>query len=410
MTRLLTGLLFAGLAIPLAAEDAALSKIRALLVPLRAKPFDGPAPRGASPVFTDVKHLLRDWIEAKLREFRDEDDAGAFARELNAEIQSAKLSCNFRAVPPEKGCPDRGEPGYLGEIRIVLGEMLVVTTGVGIVCGFDQSAYAYSLVDGHWKRFWQSETNDYIVGKYVPLNFLGILLSYRDDINRGADPNVRLLLMLARDPAYCESNWYNVYYRAWQLRVDRPEAKLLLEGGEEAFLGNEVDGTVGPGEVLIQYSTHNTYTDFAVRPVIRYYILRNGKLERVAPFALSPHDFADEWMRTDWAISSQWTNPGINLSTLRRMHRKENFEGGTYGNTTHCEKRPEHWQVGIDWMKFDGKTMVDTKHMYFLVRWLPPFRFWMAGVSDHPWSGCTERDPAADEPRTLFPVHLQDRW
>ncbi|HLK18564.1 MAG TPA: hypothetical protein VKT81_06385 [Bryobacteraceae bacterium] len=406
--QLLACLLFAG-SVPLAAENTALSKIRTLLVPMRGKPFDPAGPRGASPAFTEAKHLLREWIESKLRPFRDEDDAQTFARELNADIRSAKLSCNFRAVPPEKGCPDRGDPGYLGEVRIIPGEMLVVTTELGIVCGFDQSAYAYYSIQGQWKRFWQSETNQYVARKYVPLNFLGILLSYRESA-RGSDPNERLLLMLARDPAYCESAWYNVYYRVWRLRVDRPEAQLLLDGSEMANVGYPVDGVVTPDDVLIQYWTSYAYANFDLRPVTRHYILRNGKLEREAPFALSPSDFTDEWMRTDWATSSQWSSAGVNASTLQRMHRKENFEGGSYGNTVHCEKRPEHWQVELEWLDFDGKTMVDRKRVYFLVRWAPPFRFWMAGVSGQPWPGCTERDRAADERKTLFPIHLHERW
>ncbi len=97
-------------------------------------------------------------------------------------------------------------------------------------------------------------------------------------------------------------------------------------------------------------------------------------------------------------------------SSLRRMHRKEHFEGGEYVNTLHCEKRPEHWQVGLDWTSFEGGRMVETKHMYLLVRWLPPYRFSMSGVSDHPWPGCTEEDPEADKPRTLFPFHSQEHW
>lgn len=408
---LFVGMLFAG-SIPMAAEDAALLEIRALLLPMRGKRLDTLGPRGATLAFPDIKHKLRDWIEGRLHEFRNDEEVRAFAHELNAEIRSAKLSCAWDAVPHEKDCPVRGEPGYLGDIRLVFGDMLVVTTGVGIVCGFDQSAYAYYFVDGRWKRFWQSETNDYTEGKYAPLNFLGILLSPQDYVTKGTDPNVRLLLMLARDPAYCESNWYNVYYRVWQLRIDRSEAKLLLDGGEEAFLASWVDGFVYPQGVLIEYSTRTTYTDFQVRRVIRHYVLRSGRLEREDPLALRPSDFADEWMRTDWAVSSHWTSAGVSASSLRRMHGEENFEGGQYANTVHCEKRPEHWQVGLVWMDFDRqtKTMAETKHLYFLVRWLPPYRFSMAGVSDRPWTGCTEEDAEADEPTTLFPLHSQQRW
>jgi hypothetical protein len=153
-----------------AAEDAALVEIRNLLLPMRAAPLDTLGPRGATPAFTGVKHRLRDWVESKLHEFRDEADPGALAHELNLELRTAKLSCDWDAEPPEKGCPNQVQPGYLGEIRLTVGETLVVTTQVGVVCGFDQSAYAYYWIDGRWKRFWQSETNDYSEGRYTPLN------------------------------------------------------------------------------------------------------------------------------------------------------------------------------------------------------------------------------------------------
>ena len=139
VTWLFLSLLSAG-SIPLAAQDAALLEIRALLLPMRGKPTDSLGPRGATPEFTAVKHKLRDWIEERLHGFRDQEEVRALERDLNTQLRNAKLSCNWDAVPPEKDCPGRGEPGYLNEIRLVSGEMLVVTTGVGIVCGFDQSA------------------------------------------------------------------------------------------------------------------------------------------------------------------------------------------------------------------------------------------------------------------------------
>jgi hypothetical protein len=407
LTWILAGILLAGSgSVSTAAENPTLAEIRTLLLPMREKPLEVPGRPDGTPALTDVKHKLRDWIESRLREFRDRDDVRAFAHELNTELYSAKLSCDWSARPSAKDCPDRGQPGYLGDIKLDFGEMLVVTTAVGIECRFDESAYVYFFSNSRWRRFWQSETNDYDEHRYVPLNFLSIQLSSRDYRNQAADPNERMLLVLARDPAHCESNWYNVYYRVWQLRIDRPEEKLLLDGGEMAFQRDWVDGIVEPREVLIEYTTKTTFTDFEPRRVVRHYVLKGGKLEREDPVALRPQDFADEWMRTEWAASSRWTSAGVNPISLERMHRKENFEGGEYSFTNYCEKRPEHWQVDLAWTTFDGKTMVDTKHMYFLVRWLPPYRFSMAGVNDRPWSGCTEKDPEADEERTLFPVHL----
>lgn len=193
---LLLSILFTG---PLStlAEDATLAELHDVLVPMRAKPLELTGPRGATQPLTVVKHKLLAWIETRLHEFHNRDEVSALEHKLNAELRAAKLSCDWNAFPRDTDCPDRGEPGYLRDIRLHFGEVLIVTTEVGVVCGFDQSAYAYSFTGGHWQRFWQSETNQYIEGKYFPLNFLNIRLSLRD-YRRGADPNLRLLLVLAR--------------------------------------------------------------------------------------------------------------------------------------------------------------------------------------------------------------------
>ncbi len=66
----------------------------------------------ARPVFSDVKHKLRDWIDGRLHEFRDEEEVRAFAPELNTVIRGANLSRASKAVPDEGGCL-RGQPEAL---------------------------------------------------------------------------------------------------------------------------------------------------------------------------------------------------------------------------------------------------------------------------------------------------------
>jgi hypothetical protein len=388
------------------AQDASLREIRALLLPMRTNPIGSGGPRGATPALTEIKHKLRDWIESRLHEFRYEGEEQALALELNAEIRKAGLSCNYQAGPGEQQCPAWWQLGYLGSLRATLSAgLLVVITGVGIECGYDESAYLYQFADGRWRRFWQSEQDDYREDRYKPQNLLIASVSGRD-FSSGADPNSLLILTLGREP-WCSSNWHDVDYRAWRVRLDRPDEEPLLDGSEEAGESSPVDVAVKPREVLIEYSVHTTYTDALVRREVRHYALKGGRLEREAPLALSPRDFADEWMKTEWSVSSQWTSAESSASSLQGMHRKENFEGGAYSATIHCEKRPEHWEVPLTWDRFDEttNTMVTTKHMYLLVRWLPPYRFSMSGVSDHPWPGCTEEDPEADKERSLFPVH-----
>lgn len=39
---------------------------------------------------------------------------------------------------------------------------------------------------------------------------------------------------------------------------------------------------------------------------------------------------------------------------------------------------------------------------YFLVRWLPPYRFQMVKISERPTATCRQEDPEADADHTLF--------
>jgi hypothetical protein len=66
--------------------------------------------------------------------------------------------------------------------------------------------------------------------------------------------------------------------------------------------------------------------------------------------------------------------------------------------------QPDRWQVAFT----PYKDQTAEAPVYYLVRWWPPYRFAMSGVSRNPWPGCTEEDPEADKERTLFPVHQWD--
>jgi len=87
-----------------------------------------------------------------------------------------------------------------------------------------------------------------------------------------------------------------------------------------------------------------------------------------------------------------------NSAKFEKQHRtrRQAFGEFTYP-TMHCGLKPDLWQAGID---FRDEKKPDPE--YFLVRWGPPYWFSMVDVSNRPWAGCTERDPEADEDRTLF--------
>lgn len=79
-------------------------------------------------------------------------DEGALEKKLNAELGKAKL---FRG-----DCSDRMLLGFLSPVKLrPTSGFLALQTGVGIECGFDESAYLYRWQEGGWTRAWQNEQN-----------------------------------------------------------------------------------------------------------------------------------------------------------------------------------------------------------------------------------------------------------
>jgi hypothetical protein len=178
-----------------------------------------------------------------------------------------------------------------------------------------------------------------------------------------------------------------------------------LDEADLAYFGSvfpPIVGSVGPEDVLIEYVVGSIDVGVHSRREIRHYEVREGKVERVDPLVLSPRDFLDEWIRRPWAESSRWAEEGAR-ATLEKWHQERSAPSvfGTFVYPTlHCEERPDLWQVGIEFSEAGRQGTTE----YSLIRWRPPYHFTMVGVSGRPWPGCTEKDPAADEPRTLYPI------
>jgi len=111
--------------------------------------------RGARPELTVTKHQLRDWIESRLATLGQQFDDKAPAIQINRTLKTVEM-------PPLPDAP--GEFNLIGTVRDVDlhfdSGAFVVVTGVGILCGYDESVYAYEWRNGRWERLWESEQND----------------------------------------------------------------------------------------------------------------------------------------------------------------------------------------------------------------------------------------------------------
>ncbi len=380
------------LAFSVSAADDPPTSLSAILLPMREHPAGPMESRGATPQLTAAKHQLRDWIEENLAGLGEHDDPSALFRSLNSALSNQKLFCSFfDSASEDPPCPDQILLGYLEAVRASResDHIVIVQTGVGIQCGFDESAYLYEWAEGHWQRRWENEQDDYAEKQYKPQRLEAVHISRPDD---QGSLNV---LTLGRQP-WCASNWHDVYYRLWRIGARDQAPKLLFEGSEDAFVLNGIHGTVDRDDALIEYTVISLDKGVLLRQTVQHFHIDGDRVERIAPLALSPRDFVDEWLNRPWSVSVAWSEAAAR-TMLQPWHRRlhsDSPNGEFAEDTLHCPGTPDRWQVGIT---LDGQS-----EKYFLVRWRPPYRFSMAGVSSQPYPGCTEKDPEADAPRTLF--------
>jgi hypothetical protein len=382
----------------LAADTApTLNALGSSLIGMRGKAPGSDGLRGATPQLTVAKHLLRDWVESRLRALPESGDEGALERKLNAELREAKLFCSA-GTQDQQPCPDGTLLGFLSDLQFRRsGSFLILQTSVGIECGADESAYLYSWSGEGWRRVWQTEQNTYTKAVYKPQTIHSILISPYSRTND-------YMVLTLGSESWCSSSLHDVYYRAFRLGPD-PEARPLVEGAEWARIGIDppIHGSVTVNDVLVEFNLVGGLDDYMA---VRHYKIDHEQVKRVDPFALSPRDFVNEWLVHDWTEMALWSESAKRRS-MRDWHEKlhnESISGIFLYPTMHCPSTPDLWQVGVEFSTPPTPIGAELKGTYFLVRWRPPYTFRMFQVSDRESAACTEEDRKTDdEPHTLFP-------
>lgn len=385
------------------AQDARLSALHATLVALHSHAKEaGIENLGGRPELTIAKHQLRDWIETQLGSLKNDGDEKAFADRINKSL---------KAVSVAGTADDQNLLGSLGEVGTSReGDILIVTTRLGILCQYDDSVYAYGPAGGGgWQRVWESAQNDYSPKKYNPQHIIAVRVAR---LFVGGPPFV----MTLGNYWGCASTWKALYYRVW--RVDPSGSKLLIDNTEGSWLRTQPSavGSIGPGktningnapvDVLIEFTERSIDVGIHNREAIRHFLIDGDQVRRVDPVALSPRDLVDEWLTRGWKEGADWSAS----ATLQQWHRKlhADFVSGEFGYPTlHCQT-PDLWQVAFTPSNVK-KDFAAEPTVYFLIRWRPPYHFTMMDISDKPWSRCTQEDPDADEWRTLFNTQ-EWRW
>ena len=360
---------------PCTGQPAVPATLRPVLQQLRSE-FDAHRDTlGATEALTTVKHGLRDWVESQLMAAPQSVDTRAFAETLHVALRDGQFLC----LEMTGDCPTN-PLGYVDEVRVNrAGEFLSVVTAVGINCGYDESAYAYTWRDGRWQRFWESEQNSYTKDSYRPQQVYYVLIS-----PPGADG--RRLLATLGSQSGCLGGFKDLYARAWRLDAALAPTRVLdwTAYADDGY--PPIQGRIRPDDLLVQYTTGGL-ADGDTHTAVRHFEVRNGVAVQIDPIAGRPHDFVLEWLSAPWEESRTRAASEALKEPYTALHLEHPY-GDFAEPTRHCTAGADLWRVTT--------RILDGPMRYYRVRWETGFRFTMVGISETPFQDCTVEDPRSE--------------
>jgi hypothetical protein len=336
---------------------------------------DDPAiPAPVRPLLTELKHGLRDLIQVTLNDHSAPwQEPAAVAERILTTLQR---HITFIHNPASR---DEAAPYSYGEINAIeivqpvgYRDLLVATTTLGVVCGNDISFYLFRRMAGEWQLVVEQESNDY-----------DTISGAQGAFQYAVSPAVadEFFMVTTNVNPWCTSNWQSLRYRVFRVGARPDQPQLLLAKRETIWLGNDDYGVISiePERFQIAFDAYQELdAGVLIRKHILTYAVRGGQVSRLAPLAIEPAGFLDEWFQLPWSKARQWLDL-THESILRQWHGRLNAQYSAEVNTVStsfvfdppaCQTAPERWQVGIDFSPGYGATTLPAgfpSEIYFTI-------------------------------------------
>ncbi len=375
------------------AGAADLDAVRKALTPLR----QSGAEAGRMPAeFLTARDGMRDWIETQLARFPENGDTTAFNNALNAEIAAKDLACVENKAPGYNRCASPGEfnaRGFLGAVDAArVRDLLIIQAEIGVACGFDETAYVYEWAKTGWHRLVDTSQRPGN-GVYIPEQIQQVIFTTPKD-----KPKEALLLAVTGASPVCGAPVQAVHYRVWSAKRGGG-ASLAVEGREGESLFSLRDPAVSArfedSEFLVEMNVRSMDAARRSRVAVRRFNFDGDYARRVAPIALTPKDFVEEWLRAPWSAAAAWTETRAR-GALEKVHddAAANLARVSFnGPPQRCEKEDDLVQVGVRFA--NGEK-------FFRVKIAASGAFEMRAVESESAITCARPDAGLDAPRSLF--------
>lgn len=377
------------------ARAADLEAVKASLRPLREHPNDPEKMVRAG--FLTAREGLRGWIETQLATFKNTGDTEAFEKSLNAQIAAADLTCADVKPPGYDRCASPGERdvrGYLGSIEVArVRDLLIVQSEMGVSCDFDQSAYVYEWIKDGWRLLIDASQKPDSKGGFVPEQIQQVMFGQPEKF-----PRDEIVLLATSVSLACVSPVRQLHYRLWSGKRGVGSA-LLIDGREgNAYVGRRdpaISARFEGADVLLEMDVMSLDPKRQRRVAVQRFDITAQTPRRVAPIALTPRDFVEEWLRAPWSVASTWTQTSARPA-LERIHADiaaSGLRASFPSPTSRCEKEDGIVQVAV---------RLSNGERFFRFKQDAAGAYEMRAADSASSPACRTLDSALDTPRTLF--------
>lgn len=331
---------------------------------VKVKEYDPDIPITIRPLFTELKHGLRDVILQTLNEksfhWTSPDEITARVLEL---LQQHDILLKKPYETPYYTY-DRIYDIHISQ-PAAHSELLVVTTTLWVMCGSDTSFYLLQRVGRTWQLIAAQEANDYedITGAQKWLEYA---ISPPDETGQ-------FFVVTANINPWCSSNWQSLRYKAFRIGTTPYHPTILLQREETIYIvggytltvqanGFEVIFSGNPSEYEREIGLEHT-TDLHM---FSYTI----EGDWVREFHLVPEDFLDMWLDLPWEDASKWVNQASLVSVQDWYEQLQDIKGAywvDYSVVQPCNQNQEAIQMGIK-LYLDDDHEPDNELFFMLVR------------------------------------------
>lgn len=353
---------------------------------------DAPIPPAIRRALASAKRSLRDLVLEELERAGAGANPAAVQDAVQKRLHAAGLRIwNEREVQQEEDfCPTGF--GCIDGLRVSAprgaGGPIIFLTSLGIPCGEDQSVYAASFKDAHWRLRLADESGEYATIEGAQEGTQFALMS-------GASPKSWSLVTAGYRPM-CSSPWRSARVRVLRPTADPAHPVVEMKDARTLYIGvdHPIDLKVYPGHFeMIAAGENRINPEDAYQTFV--YSFRRAKTgwRRVQPVALTADGFVDEWIFSPWLLAQEWIDKDA-LAKLRFWHEKlqrlnvkgeEGYEVGTEITALQaCDARETLWQVG---MAIDDPKHRLPEDLTFVVR-KDGENFLLQGVHLDPPPGC----------------------